>query len=119
MQQDLAAFMRCVYDFIGVDSDFIPPNLGKRYNVHKKTVLPKLQRRVRKLGPKIMRLDIPDWIFNLLKQARRTFWSLNTRTFDYPPMPPEIRRALVSELSETIDFVEVYLERSLHAWRHV
>jgi hypothetical protein len=66
-----------------------------------------------------MRLNLPDWLFNLLKRARKVFWSLNTRGFDYPPMPPEIRQALLIELGEAIDFVETYLDRPLPAWRHI
>ena len=119
MGQDLAAFMRRVYAYIGVNPNFMPPNLGQRYNVRRGAIYPQLQRRVRRLGPKIMRLDMPEWLFNLLKQSRKTFWSMNTRRIDYPPMPPEIRSALVSELAKTIDFIEMYLERPLPTWRHI
>ena len=106
MKQDLSAFLRKIFLFLNVDPAFVPPNLEKRYNPASITRLAWMQRAIRGLGPKIMRMDMPDWLFSLLKKIRGIVWRINTKPVVYPPMSDSIRRQLVLEMDQTIDFVE-------------
>lgn len=110
-------FMQHVYQVIGVEPDVAPPNLDEQYNTARRARFYGLQRIIEASGLKIMRLDLPDWLFDLLKEGRKALWRLNSSAIQYPPMSPEIRRELIDELSPAIAYVETYLGREIPAWR--
>ena len=119
LRSDAAVFMKGVYQAIGVDPDFAPANLEDRYNQTGRARIPWVQRRIKAIGPRLMRRDLPGWLFGFLKRSRSIFWRLNTVGDAYPPLAPVIRQTLLPEFSETIDYLEGWLERSLDNWRRV
>lgn len=110
-------FVRDIYESIDVDPGFVPPNLGIRYNLSQQARIPKFQHAFNNLGERIIKMDLPPDIFNLLKKIRQKIWQLNSKAMNFPPMEPELRRELEVNFSDTIDFLEEYLGRSLQTWR--
>jgi hypothetical protein len=114
---DPLAFVQNIYGAVGVDSNFAPPDLARRYNPTQQARYPKLQRIVGSLSPLIMRSRLPRAVYTRLSDARQALWRRNSIDVRPSELAPELRRELVQELEATIDFVEVYIKRPLPAWR--
>jgi hypothetical protein len=106
-----------VYRAIGVSPGYVPPGLGARWNVSR---LP----RVVWLARILHSVTVREWALRLspssglwIRAIGRALVGLNSIPWAYPPMPPELRRQLVEELTPTIEFVERYLDRPIPAWR--
>jgi hypothetical protein len=117
LQQDPPVFMQQVCRVIGVDPSIDLPNISRAYNTARRARLAWFQRLIKALGPRIMRIDLPEWLFSFFKRSRKTLWALNTATLQYPPIDPELRQELIEELSKAIEYVERYLNRPLPSWR--
>lgn len=114
---DARAFLCSVYQSIGVDADFVPDNLSQRYNPSQQARVVWLQHMLNTLGERIIRLDLPPTLFNLLKAARGSLWKINSKGVQFPPLSPQLRNDLYSNFTETVDYIEEYLDRPLTAWR--
>jgi hypothetical protein len=110
-------FMQNVYRFLGVDPTFIPPNLYDQYNVARRVRAAGLQRFVKSIGTRLMSMKMPAWLFFLLQKGRKAIWTLNTTAVEASPLSKELRYELLPEFSETITYLEKYLDRSLPKWR--
>lgn len=108
--QEKAAGMRGIFEFLGIDADFVPPNLQERYNdgATKRGMTP-VKRAVRSM-PGYGRLP---W------RVRR--WM---KTGVGPPLPdkrevftPELRRELAEALQEDAEALFAFLGREVPAWK--
>jgi hypothetical protein len=104
--------MARVFDFIGVDADFVPPNLGHRYNpagVPRSAAVDAFLQRPNRLKAVARRL-LPE---RLLLAA----WSVaDRRNKVRPAFEPAVRARLVETYREDVRALEVILERDLGAW---
>lgn len=108
---DAAGVMRSVFEFLGIDPDFVP-NLDVRMNVSGEIVNPvkrmlwtssvRLRTAARPLLPRRMR-DAVGSVF--LSDMRR------------PVLRPDTRRLVVEALRSDIDLLEEMTDRDLNGWR--
>jgi len=108
-------FMQELYRTIGVEPEFVPPNLESKYNVASLPRMAWLQRLIIYLSTKWV--PTHPWLYALRRMPGRLLVGLNSKSIQYPPMEAELHKILLEELSETIDYVEQYLNRPLPAWR--
>jgi hypothetical protein len=119
LYKDPKQFIQDVYRFIGVDAAFIPPNLGEKYNPAQQPKSPSFQRLLTRLAAARWEMTSNFWLYEWLAIVGRWLVRLNSQPITYAPLPSPLRSALIEEFSETIDFVETYLNRQLPAWRNV
>ena len=117
MRSNPEKFVSHVYAAIGVDADFVPLNLGQRYNITQEARFAWVQSTIRRLAPRIMKAQLSPRLYNQLRSIRWALWRLNAVSADFVPMPPGLRQELVNEMSATIDYVEGYLGYPLPSWR--
>jgi hypothetical protein len=116
--KDPRSFVRLVYRSLGVDSEFVPPNLGKKYNEAHLSRLPVLQRLSRYLTFSQWKISQHQHFFDFMNSPTiRYLVSLTNRKVEIPPIRPELRAALVAEMETTITYIEKYVSRDLSAWR--
>lgn len=87
--------------FLGVDDDFLPPNIGVPINRYVSFRSVKL----RALGKKLPRA------------LRRAVGRLNTQEASYPPMDPGVRAELRQRFAADNAALETWLDRDLSEWR--
>lgn len=112
-------FIREIYESVGVDSEFIPTNLGKKYNPLQFTRVLWLQRLLQNKYVMRLALTLPPWSYSAMGRLNQEIVKLNRATVPYPIMEQHLRHDLVTELKDAIDAVEDYLGRQLPAWRQV
>lgn len=117
MRKNPGQVMRDIYHCIGVDAEVTPVNVKKEFNTARQARFYVLQRMIETIGLKVMKLDMPDWTFELMKRGRKTLWMLNSTAIQYPPITLELRRELIGEFKETIEYIESFLDHSIPAWR--
>jgi hypothetical protein len=111
--------VREIYEYIGVNPDFIPSNIGMVYNAPRQLNIIWLQHWIWKLGLKIMRLGLSPQVLSYLQKLRAFVFRVNSRRLQRASISPETRKLLLVNFMETIDFVEKLLDRSLPEWRRV
>jgi hypothetical protein len=117
MSQNPRGFIRDVYQYIGVDLEYIPSNLGKHFNASPQPKTIWLQKWLWKFNVITMKMKLPVWQLSILKKARNKLWQVNITSVKHPPIAREIRQELLTGINEAIDFVENYLQRPLPGWR--
>jgi len=110
-------YMKEVYRFIGVDENFSPPNLGRRYNEYSITRLIWLQRILIRMTSVRWELTSQWRGYRRMARVGRLLVRLNGAAGSYPPLPNDLRRALIKEFEKTIEYVETYLQRDLLRWK--
>ena len=118
-RNDPVAFMRSIYQSLGVSTDYIAPDLGVRYNRTQIARFPRMQRLLGLTGRKVMSITMHPWLFSFLREVRSKLWQLNSVKNQPTSMSPALRQELVEEMAETISAIEKYLYRPLPAWREI
>jgi hypothetical protein len=113
---DLQQSLRYIYHVIGVDPDFTSPNLGRLYNPSQEARLVWLQYSIDKYGRKLMVKKMPAWIYKALRGVRDTAWKLNSKDAYFSKPSLNIEKALSIKVTDSVSFVEEYLERRIPAW---
>jgi len=111
-------YIQEVYNFIGVNHKFTPPNLGVKSNISQKPKSAVFQRLLTWLATARWELTTDYWLYEWMAIFGRWLVRLNSRNLTYPPLPPEIRRSLVYEFKETTKVVESLLQRELTSWKN-
>jgi hypothetical protein len=115
-QKDTLKVVQDVYHIIGVNSAYIPINLGRVYNRAQLWRSPQIHRFVNQFGVNLQLFlgwEIHPWFKNVV----RTVMKLNSKNITKPPMPVEIRTELIKELTPVINYVEEFLDRPVPEWR--
>jgi hypothetical protein len=117
MTRDPGTTLRRVYDFVGVDEDFVPRTTGIRFNVQRRPRILVLEKRLVAARASRMRGILPKWGVSVLGSVVRTVRKMNAVRGPYPPLAPETRQRLVRLFDADIGFVEELLGRELPGWR--
>lgn len=117
LQEDTRNLVNRIYQAIGVDSNFVPPNIDTRFNPAGLNRIDLIQRWMNSSIIQKLSTEMPLWLYKFLGSIRQRVINFNTVTTRYPPMEPEIREKLISELDSSITFVEQYLDRPIPSWR--
>ena len=117
LRDDPQGYVHAIYSFIGVDPKFTPPNLGGRYNVAQKPKSDRFQRLLTRLASSRWEMTSHFWLYEWMAIVGRWLVRLNSQPLAYPPLPKELRSALIDELSDSIEFVETFLQRPLASWK--
>ena len=101
MRADPEGTFRTIFEFLGVDPSFIPPDLRTRVGSHKTL-------RSRRFHTALRRLPASP--------VRRGLEKMNIRTEAPPPMDPAIRARLLEEFAAPNAALAEWLGRDLDAW---
>lgn len=110
LRRDPAAVVRGVYEFLGVDTGFVP-DLDTPHNVGG---VPASMAMERVLTSKRLRAAVEPWIPEGMADAVRRFRTRNLRRA--PALPPGLRRALASSFRDEIGRTSDLLGIDLGAW---
>lgn len=109
LEEDPKGFIRQIYDFIGVDSSFVPSTIGEKINEGKYLeILRWLEKGSRTLIPS-------RYLYKYRNFRNRLEQRYAPRR---PELPRELRFRLVEYYREEILKLEDSLERDLKAWLH-
>lgn len=107
---DPDAVYRSIFDFLGVDADFVPPrervNMG---GVPRNAGLQRFIMRPTVLSP-VLRMVLPEAARQRLRNR------LSGNNIVRPPFPDELRRRLLDSLREDIRHTEHLIARDLSSW---
>ena len=106
-----------VYDFVSIQANFTPTNIGKRFNVAAMPRLATLQRLIRATSNYKLKGKVPFPLMEFLKTSKHYIVQWNLKPKDYEPLPAHIRGQLVNLFQEDIEFVESLLDVSLDHWK--
>lgn len=107
-----------VCEFLGVDQCFDPDGSRTRFN-------PPTEPRIRAVARLSERLRyhmagwIPTWSRRSLGRFKRTLDALNGKEHRYDPLSETVRRELLDDFGDDVDYVERVTTRDLSAWRAV
>ncbi|NMG60155.1 sulfotransferase [Geitlerinema sp. P-1104] len=122
LKQNPTQLLRETFEFLGVDSDFVPPNLTKKYNAHKDLNQKPKNKAVHQF---LMR---PNPVKSLLKplfpqklRGKVNFWlrQRNMETTQQPlsvKLSPETRQKLTEVHREDILKLQDLIQRDLSHW---
>lgn len=110
------AILADIFRTLGVDPEFLPPHLGKRYNPSQQARVIWLQNFLDQYGRKLMVKDMPPPVYASLRWIRKVIWQLNSRDTQISLLNPEHENMLQRKFKPTVDYVEAYLSRSIPAW---
>ncbi len=113
--------VRDLYEFLGVDSSFVPPSLGKKVNPAAKVrfrflvVLFKLRKFLEKAGLG----GLIDFLkrANLYNRIQRLYVMVNRKEATYPPMSRSERERLRKVFRKDIESLEKLIGRDLRGWK--
>lgn len=111
-----SALMR-VCRFLGIDPDFQPESLGRRFKEQQRPRHRPIARLLTAMQISNVRDLIPRPLRSMLVAAGRRFISWNLATNRYPPLSPEIRARFAGGFERDIQFVERWTGQSLESWR--
>ncbi|MFB6347302.1 MAG: sulfotransferase domain-containing protein [bacterium] len=111
--------LREVQAFVGVDPDFVPESLGKRFNKSAVARSAKFQRLIRRMRHTSLKQFMPNWLRKSLSFLARRISALNKKEIDYGPMDTEIRKSLIDGFMEDIEYLEEKTGRDLTEWKTV
>lgn len=114
---DPAVFIQQLYRLIGVDDQYIPTNLGQKYNSRQIPVISRWKWLNRWLATNLIQLTrhkrLADWI-------KAQVWPVvqgNQSQGVDSPLDPDLRARLLPEFNQTISFLENHCQRDLSLWR--
>jgi hypothetical protein len=111
-------FVQGLYRELAVDPNFVPANLGRRYNPARSPRLPGFQRQLERaalLQRKYPMLRTNRWI----SRFGQLFVKMNSIVIPRSKIQTELRGQLIDELSESIEYAENWLEHPLPKWRQI
>ena len=109
--RDRHAVLRELFSFLGVDPAF-EPDTSIVYNSSGRIVNPLL--RFAWTNSNALRARVQPW---LPRPVREAGWALVQRNLSRPPLPPDLRAALVERYRADILKLERLLDRDLSRWR--
>jgi hypothetical protein len=112
-------FIRQVYQALGVEAEFIPPNLGIRYNQANLPRSPLFNRFARYRATHEWKISQHDRLFKAIRPFGRFLADITSTNDTITSLPTEIRAMLVAEMEPAIAYTEHLLERDLSLWRMV
>ncbi len=115
--QDALETFNKVSSFIGVRSDFVPPNIHEKFNVAAQSRWLWLQRVMRVLSDSPLKEKIPSLFMSILNYGNHRLIKWNRVPRQYEPMSYGVRSKLITELMNDIEFVESLLQVSLGHWK--
>ena len=110
---------RTVCGFIGVNPDFRPTSLGKRFNPQKQPRFRSIERLITELRYSRVSELMPDRLRNFFGVLRRSLGKITMTNLNYPPMASALRVELVKQFEADIAYLERLLARDLSSWRSV
>lgn len=107
-----------VYNFLGVDADFIPPNLGKKANAAKASKFTFISTLMGWFAALMVTLRLSK-VLHFLKEKglKRLVMRLNSSKIDYPPMSPESRAFILEKTTPDVVKLEELLGRDFGEWK--
>jgi len=105
------------YEFVGVDTEFVPSCLGTRFNKQMKPRLRLLQRMITNISASRLSDIFPDGSRPCLRWVTRSIRHMNLLPNEVPPLPKEIRAQLRDRFLDDIAYVEELQKCDLNAWR--
>jgi hypothetical protein len=112
------AVYRRVLEFLGVDPDFVPPDM-KVINANSELRSVKLHRSRERLAPieRTVRRLMPARAFRVLSAPLRVIWDANKRQKPRDPMPPELEAELTEYFAPDVASLSELVGRDLSvAW---
>ena len=99
---DAAASFRTIFDFLGVDATFEPPEMASKVGSFRKLRSKQFERVLSRLPRGHVRRQLSLW---------------NTRNVGPPEMDRKVRLQLQAEFADDVAAVEGWLGRSVDAWK--
>jgi hypothetical protein len=106
-----------VCHFIGVDSTYIPSNLGKKFNQQTLPKLRSIEKFFATAQESYIADKIPDRFRSYIGILRRTLSRINSVPHQYPMMPHFIKGELANRFEQDVEFVENLIGRNLNDWK--
>jgi hypothetical protein len=114
LRKDITSAMRGLFTFLGVD-----PNVTVQPVVSNASAMPR-NRGLHNLlhGPSAMK----DWLkrmvpFRLRFRLKTSLAEANMRSFEYPPLDPQIAAALRLRFTDEVNRLSTMIGRDLSRWR--
>lgn len=117
LKADPSTLAKRLYQAVGVEASFCPPNLSERANPTGRVRRTWLQKWVIAVEKATFNLDLPDGLRRPLSTIRRRLRQSNLEPAAVPGFDPALRRTIQAEFGPTVDYVEQLLERRLDRWR--
>lgn len=99
---DAGAAFRSIFDFLGVDPSFEPPEMTSKVGSFRSLRSKRFEQVLSRLPRGALRRRVSRW---------------NTRNVGPPQMDPKVRRQLRSEFADDVAAVEGWLGRSVDVWK--
>ncbi|WP_404355952.1 sulfotransferase family protein [Methylotuvimicrobium sp. KM1] len=114
MQNDSTSFIKDIYSFLGVDSNFIPENVSKKYNTSGVAIIPGLEIRIRKFLTSLKRNKIFHIFLKKVNIDAIVFW-LRTegnvrKQKDEYQLTPKVRKLLADYYMNDVRLLESLFE---------
>lgn len=105
LQRDPAGFARRLYEFLGVDPDFVPPSLHRRINVARRARSRFLAHLAYQGGQLLRRLGRPEILGSIKRRSwfERLLYRPWAGDKNKPTIPDDMRHRLHAELSRDYD----------------
>lgn len=110
--------LKDLYQFLGVNEDFVPNVLKKKVNTTEKTknkFLKNIFSRVLKILRNSFLVNVANWFISNLF-LYKIYSRLNKKNWEYPPMKKETRKILANYYYSDIKKVEKLTNRDLSQW---
>lgn len=125
LKKNPVTFMKKIYEFLGVENDFVPPSAFEKENVAKKTkskFVKKIINEIAKASIFLRKLHlyfIVDFLRKLGVENLVVYINnkLNIESFQKPPLNPVTERYLRNIFREDIEKLESLLKRDLSLWK--
>lgn len=119
LQNDAAGFAREIYQFVGVDDDFVPPSLDSKANeglVPKSRFLYEVLPIVSKVLRQVGLGSLVEWLKS--RGVKKRISTMNNRSAeqDVLAVSPETEEKLRSILHEEVESLSGLLDRDLSFW---
>ena len=113
-----AETLKKLYDFVGVESSFIPPNLGKKANSAKASKFTFISTLMGWFSAIMVALRLSK-IIHWLKEKGFKNWvmGMNSTKIDYPPMSAKSRAFILNKTNADVEQLEQLLGRKFEGWK--
>ncbi len=118
IQKNPKAVVKCLYQFLEVDTSFVPPDLMEKSNAAKAIKFPFVSKLMGWFSAVMVALRL-SFVLQWLKEKGLRKWVLkwNSQPMDYPAMKTETRAYLNEVFKEDIEQLEDLLNIDLSHWK--
>ncbi len=107
-----------LYNFIGIDPNFVPENISSNFNSAKKMRSPGLSKAYGRIMEKMIDWGMSDVINTLRKTGiKKVYDRFNYQSIEVPKMSPEAYNFIMDKSRKDIEELEVLLDIDLSGWR--